>query len=108
MAVFTLRYAHALEQVVAEKRLDSAAVLQQLKDFAGTFDGSAQLREILMDPSILKEQKLKVLDAIAAKIGMLPQVRNLIAVITDHQRSMRRSPTRMRDGRMRRLRARAR
>ena len=86
MAVFTLRYAHAMEQVVVGMRLDSAAVLQQMKDFAGTYDGSPQLREILMDPSILKEQKLKVLDAIAAKIGMLPQVRTLIAVITDHQR----------------------
>ncbi len=35
-----------------------------------------------MNPSIAKEQKLKVLDAIAAKIGMFPQVRNFIAVIT--------------------------
>ena len=86
MAVFTLRYARAMEQVVTGMKLDPAAALQQLKDFAGTFDGSSQLREILMDPSIAKEQKLKVLDAIATKIGMLPQVRNLIAVITDHQR----------------------
>jgi len=86
MAVFTLRYARAMEQVVTAKRLDAAAVQQQLKDFAGTYDGSPQLREILLDPSILKEQKLKVLDAIAAKMGMLPQVRNLIAVITEHQR----------------------
>jgi F-type H+-transporting ATPase subunit delta len=86
MAVFTLRYARAMEQVVTGMRLDPAAALQQLKDFAGTFDGSSQLREILMDPSVLKAQKLKVLDAIAAKIGMLPQVRNLIAVMTDHER----------------------
>jgi F-type H+-transporting ATPase subunit delta len=86
MAVFTLRYARAMEQVVTGMKLDPAAALQQLKDFAGTYEGSPQLREILMDPSILKEQKLKVLDAIAAKMGMLPQVRNLIAVITEHQR----------------------
>jgi F-type H+-transporting ATPase subunit delta len=86
MAVFTLRYARALEQVVTGMKLDPAAVLGQLNDFAGTFEGSAQLREILMDPSIAKEQKLKVLDAIAAKIGMLPQVRNFVAVITDHRR----------------------
>jgi F-type H+-transporting ATPase subunit delta len=86
MAVFTLRYAHAMEQVVTGMKLDPAAALQQLKDFSGTFDGSSQLREILMDPSIAKEQKLKVLDAIATKIGMFPQVRNLIAVVTDHQR----------------------
>src|ERR1700722_9394746 len=86
MAVFTLRYAQALEQVVEGMRLDAAAVLQQLKDFAGTLEGSAQLREVLSDPSMAKEQKLRVLDAIAGKIGMLPQVRNLIAVIVDHER----------------------
>jgi F-type H+-transporting ATPase subunit delta len=39
-----------------------------------------------MNPSIANDQKLKVLDAIAARIGMFPQVRNFIAVIMDHQR----------------------
>jgi F-type H+-transporting ATPase subunit delta len=39
-----------------------------------------------MNPSIANEQKLKVLDAIAARIGMFPQVRNFIAVIMHHQR----------------------
>jgi F-type H+-transporting ATPase subunit delta len=86
MAVVTLRYARAFEQVVTGMQLDPSAALQQLQDFSGTLDGSPQLREVLMDPSMPKEQKLKVLDAIAARIGMLPQVRNFIAVITDHQR----------------------
>ncbi len=39
-----------------------------------------------MNPSIANEQKLKVLDAIAGRIGMFPQVRNFLAVIMDHQR----------------------
>lgn len=86
MAVITLRYAHAFEQVVTASHLDPAAVLQQLKDFAGTLDGSPELREFLANPSISKEQTFKVLDAIAAKIGMLPQVRNFVAVVTEHQR----------------------
>jgi F-type H+-transporting ATPase subunit delta len=86
MAVFTLRYARAFEQVVTGMQLDPVAALRQLQDFAGTLEGSPQLREVLMDPSISKEQKLKVLDAIAGRIGMLPQVRNFIAVITDHNR----------------------
>jgi len=77
MAAITLRYAHALEQVVVAAKLDAAAVLQQLTDFAGTLEGSAELREVLMDPSIANEQKLRVLDAIAARIGIYPQVRNL-------------------------------
>jgi F-type H+-transporting ATPase subunit delta len=44
------------------------------------------LREVLMNPSISGQQKLKVLDAIAGRIGMFSQVRNFIAVIMDHQR----------------------
>jgi F-type H+-transporting ATPase subunit delta len=86
MAEITLRYAHALEQVVLAAKLDGAAVLAQLKDIAGTFEGSSELREVLMDPSIAREQKLRVLDAISARIGIYPQVRNFVAVIIEHER----------------------
>jgi len=86
MAMITLRYAHAFEQVVVANKLDAAAALSQLRDFAGTFSGSSELREILMDPSITKEQKLKVLGAIGERIGFYPQVRNFLAVIVEHER----------------------
>jgi F-type H+-transporting ATPase subunit delta len=86
MAVVTLRYAHALEAVVGSARLDAGAALGQLQDFSATLAGSAELREILGDPSLPREQKLRILDAIAAKIGMFQQVRNFIAVITEHER----------------------
>ena len=86
MAVFAPRYARAFAEVVAAKQLDPAAAQQQLHDFAETLHGSPQLHEILMDPSMPEEQKLRILDAIAGRIGMLPEVRNLIAVIMDHHR----------------------
>jgi F-type H+-transporting ATPase subunit delta len=86
MSVISLRYAHALASVAAAQKFDSAAVLGQLKDFAGTLAGSRELREALMNPAIPSEQKLKVLDAIAKRIGMLPQVRNFVAVVMDHSR----------------------
>ncbi len=86
MSVIALRYASALASVVASSRLDLKAAQQQLNDFEATFDGSRELREALMNPSISSDQKLKVLDAIAGRIGMFPQVRNFIAVIMDHQR----------------------
>jgi F-type H+-transporting ATPase subunit delta len=86
MSVLSLRYAHAFASVAASSHLDAAAAQQQLKDFSGTFAGSRELREVLMDPSIANEQKLKVLDAIAGRIGMFPQVRNFLAVIMEHQR----------------------
>ena len=86
MAMITLRYAHAFEQVVVANKLDAATALSQLRDFADTFTGSADLREVLMDPSVPAAQKLKVIDAIAGKLGMFPQVRNFVAVITEHDR----------------------
>ncbi|MBB5339469.1 ATP synthase F1 subunit delta [Tunturiibacter gelidoferens] len=86
MSVLSLRYAHAFASVAASAHLNAAAAQQQLGDFSGTLAGSHDLREVLMNPSIANEQKLKVLDAIASRIGMFPQVRNFIAVIMDHQR----------------------
>jgi F-type H+-transporting ATPase subunit delta len=86
MSVVALRYAHAFAAVAESQKLDVNAAQQQLKDFNETFKGSHELREVLMNPAIAGEQKLKVLDAIAGKIGMLPQVRNFVAVIMDHHR----------------------
>jgi len=86
MSVLSLRYAHAFASVASSSHLDTAAAQQQLSDFSKTLAGSHDLREVLMNPSITNDQKLKVLDAISARIGMLPQVRNFIAVIIDHQR----------------------
>jgi F-type H+-transporting ATPase subunit delta len=86
MSVLSLRYAHAFAAVAASSHLDAAAAQQQLNDFSATLAGSRELREVLMNPSIPTDQKLRVLDAIAGRIGMFPQVRNFLAVIMDHQR----------------------
>jgi F-type H+-transporting ATPase subunit delta len=86
MSTVSLRYAHAFASVASAQRLDVNAAQQQLNDFAGTLAGSHDLREILMNPSIPNPQKLKVIDAIAQRIGMFPAVRNFIAVIMEHQR----------------------
>ncbi|MEO6909721.1 MAG: ATP synthase F1 subunit delta [Edaphobacter sp.] len=86
MSALTLRYAHAFASVADSNHLDANATQQQLRDFSDTFAGSNELREVLMNPSIANEQKLKVLDAIAGRIGMFRQVRNFLAVIMDHQR----------------------
>jgi F-type H+-transporting ATPase subunit delta len=86
MAAIDLRYARALAAVISDQKLDVAATQGQLNDFADTLEASADLREVLQDPSIPEPQKLKVLDAIAAKAGMSRTVRNFLAVITHHQR----------------------
>jgi F-type H+-transporting ATPase subunit delta len=86
MAAVDLRYARALAAVIADQKLDAIAAQGQLNDFVTTLEASAELREVLGDPSIPEPQKLKVLDAIAAKAGMSGAVRNFIALIAHHQR----------------------
>jgi F-type H+-transporting ATPase subunit delta len=86
MAIVDSRYARAFASVVTSQKLDSKAAESQLQDFAGTLDDSPELREVLEDPSISEEQKLKVLDSISGRIGMFQPVRNLLAVIIHHNR----------------------
>ena len=86
MAAIDSRYARAFASVLASKHLDAKAAQTQLMDFSATLDGSQELREVLENPSLPEEQKLRVLDSIAGRIGMLREVRNFVAVITAHGR----------------------
>jgi F-type H+-transporting ATPase subunit delta len=80
------RYAHAFAEVAEAASLDAGAAEQQMRDFAETFAGSFELRDFLMNPSVGIAQKLKMLDAIAGRMGMFREVRNFLAVILEHRR----------------------
>jgi F-type H+-transporting ATPase subunit delta len=86
MAIVDSRYARAFASVVEEQKLDFNAAQKQLNDFGATLNSSQELREVLENPSIPEPQKLKVIDAIAEKLGMTKAARNFIAVITSHHR----------------------
>jgi F-type H+-transporting ATPase subunit delta len=86
MAAVAPRYANAFAEVAEAAGLDAAAAKQQMLDFADTLAGSLELREYLGNPSVEMAAKLKLLDAIASRIGMSVQVRNFLAVILDHHR----------------------
>jgi F-type H+-transporting ATPase subunit delta len=86
MAVVDLRYARALAAVISDQQLDLIAAQGQLNNFANLLEESAELREVLQNPSIPEAQKLKVLDAIAPRLGLSRPIRNFIALITHHQR----------------------
>lgn len=86
MAVQIAPYARALADVVSEQRLDSAQVESQLDDFAAAWHESADLRKIFLDPSFPNEEKVVILDKLNARLGMMPQVRNFIAVLINHDR----------------------
>lgn len=86
MAAFELRYARAFQQVAAAQNLNIDAVRQQVADFAATLDGSRELREFLLNPALAHEDKIKVLDAVAGRVGLEKSVRNFVAVLMDHGR----------------------
>jgi F-type H+-transporting ATPase subunit delta len=86
MAVFAARYARALADVVLDAKLNTAEVEQQLEDFAATFAGSKDLREILLNPSIPAKQRVAILDKVNGRIGCGPKVRNFLAVLIRHER----------------------
>ena len=86
MAVVDLRYARALAAVIEDQNLDPGDTQRQLNDFADLLDESSELREVLANPSIPEAQKLKLLDALAARTGMSRPVRNMLALLTHHQR----------------------
>ena len=86
MAALIAPYARALADAVSEARLDSAQVESQLGDFAAAWHESAGLREIFLDPSFPNEEKVAILDKLNARLGMMPQVRNFVAVLINHDR----------------------
>ena len=86
MAVVDLRYARALDEVVVEQKLAREDVKRQLQDFQSTFTSSDALREIMENPSIPVDQKIRLLDALASRLGMSHTVRNFVAVVISHER----------------------
>jgi F-type H+-transporting ATPase subunit delta len=86
MDAFALQYAHALADVVMADKLDTKAIDQQLQDFQSTWTDSRQLREVFQNPSIQLETKLKVLDAMVPRVGMMKQVRNFVALLLQNDR----------------------
>lgn len=86
MAAFVSRYASAFLDVATDVRLDTRAIDQQLNDFLATWEGSRELREFFANPSIPAVQKVAILDKLNAKLGMMKELRNLMAVLIDNGR----------------------
>jgi F-type H+-transporting ATPase subunit delta len=88
MASVVGTYARAFADVVMKKSnlLDPGRMLQELRGIEELFQESDPLRRIMENPSITGDRKLAVLDAISMRLGTTRQVRNFIAVVTDHRR----------------------
>lgn len=86
MSIYASRYARAFADVVESAKLDSADVDRQLEDFAATWNGSSELREVLNNPAVSSEYKVSILDKINTRMGCVPLVRNFLAVLINHNR----------------------
>jgi F-type H+-transporting ATPase subunit delta len=86
MPAFVARYATAFADVVRDAKLDTGAIDRQLTDFLATWDGSAELREVFLNPAIAELQKITILDKLNTKMGLQKEVRNLLAVLIRNDR----------------------
>lgn len=86
MASVTSIYARAFADVVFEKRLDSAKSLEQLRALSSLLQANPDLRRVWENPAIAADQKRRVLDTIAIRERMSPQVRNFVAILIDNRR----------------------
>ena len=86
MAAFVARYARAFADVVTQEKLDTAALDRQMDDFLLTWDASAELRDLFVNPAVAAVQKVAILDKMNAKLGLRKELRNLLAVLINNDR----------------------
>jgi F-type H+-transporting ATPase subunit delta len=79
------RYARALVDVVTEpgSNIDPHTATEQLRQVAGTIEGSEELRHALLSPAVSPSRKRAV---IAKLIQVHPKIRNFLYVVIDHRR----------------------
>ncbi len=83
--VVASRYARALADVVAPSG-DYRRVQAELESFAAAFRLSAQLREVFDTPAVSPAEKMKVLEAILARLEVSTVASNFLHVLVAHYR----------------------
>ena len=86
MASVASTYARAFADVVLSDHLDAERSVSELRAVASLLAESPELRRVWDNPAIPADQKRRVLDVIAQRDEIHPQVRNLVAIVIDHRR----------------------
>jgi F-type H+-transporting ATPase subunit delta len=86
MTAIASRYARAFSEVVLDLKLDSKRVIEQLHAVVELYRSSLELRRVWESPAIPAEQKRALLNVIAERDGLMPPVRNFLAVLIDRGR----------------------
>lgn len=79
------RYAHALADVVANTG-NYQLVLREIQDFAAAYGSSVDLREVLETPALPLPEKMRVIEAVLARLSVSTITRNFLRVLLAHYR----------------------
>jgi len=86
MAAVLGRYARAYAEVVVKNKLNPEKTVAEFQQMADVVNSSRELRNVLQNPAVSREQKLKLLDSIIQHIGATKMLRNFLAVLIDNRR----------------------
>src|SRR4029077_8290540 len=86
MAAVLGRYARAYAEVVVTYKLNPEKTVAEFQQIADVVNSSRELRNVLQNPAVSREQKLKLLDSIIHHIGATKMLRNFLAVLIDNRR----------------------
>jgi F-type H+-transporting ATPase subunit delta len=86
MAAVLGRYARAYADVVVKNKLNPEKIVAEFQQMADVVNSSRELRNVLQNPAVSREQKLKLLDSIIQHIGASKMLRNFLAVLIDNRR----------------------
>ena len=86
MAAVLGRYARAYADVAVKNKLNPEKTIAEFQQMADVVNSSRELRNVLQNPAVSREQKLKLLDSIIHHIGASKMLRNFLAVLIDHRR----------------------
>jgi F-type H+-transporting ATPase subunit delta len=80
------RYAAALADAALQEG-KAERVRADLSAFVGAFEESPELRNVLETPAVALELKHKIVDELAKRMNLAPEVRNFVFLLLDHNRT---------------------
>src|SRR5467141_3267197 len=86
MASVASVYARAFAAVILQLKLDACQALTELRTLQPLLAQGVELRRVRENPAIPAVEKRGLLDAITERDRISSPVRNIVAVLIDHQR----------------------
>jgi len=86
MAAVLGRYARAFAEVAVKHKLNPEKTVAEFEQVVALITGSRELRNVMQNPAVSREQKLTLLDAIIQRMDGTKLLRNFLAVLIDGRR----------------------